>query len=156
MDISKASSKRIHCAWWLLRLTYGLLFIVAGADKFLNMITVWVKYVSPMTVQYIAIQPGMLMQGVGILEIVLGFMILTKFTRLGAHLAALWLLVIAANLISLGFPYDIAVRDIVMAVGACVLGCLTPVKKELCCSKTVCSIPGTPVTPPLTTPISHS
>lgn len=120
-----ASPSKVMHAWWLLKIVYGGLFIVAGADKFFNMITPWSKYVSPMVLQHVTIDPTMLMQGVGVFEVLLGVLILTCATRLGAHLAALWLLIVSANLLTMGYPYDVAVRDIVLAVGACVLGCLS-------------------------------
>lgn len=126
-----ASPSKVMHAWWLLKMVYGGLFVVAGADKFFNVITPWSKYVSPMVFQHVTIDPAMLIHGVGILEVLIGLMILTCATRLGAHLAALWLLVVAANLLTMGFPYDIAVRDIVLAVGACVLGCLSASKRDL-------------------------
>ena len=58
---------------------------------------------------------------VGVIEIVAGLAVLTAFTRLGAYVVALWLVLIAINLVVAGY-YDIAVRDLVMAVGAYTLG----------------------------------
>lgn len=127
MALSNGSCGKINCAWWLLKVTYGLLFIAAGVDKFFNVITVWSKYISPMVFVYVPVEQNMLITAVGICEIVIGLAILTKLTRLGAYLAALWLLVIAANLLSMGLGIfvDVAVRDIVMAMGALALAKLT-------------------------------
>jgi hypothetical protein len=47
--------------------------------------------------------------------------VLTAFTRMGAYIVMIWLALIAVNLIIAGY-YDIAVRDLVMAVGAYSLG----------------------------------
>ena len=64
-------------------------------------------------------------QLVGIIEVIIGLLIASRWTRLGAYSAATWLFLIVLNLLSLGTYYDIAVRDIVMAVGAIVLARLS-------------------------------
>lgn len=134
-NCTTTSTSKIMHSWWILKMAYGLLFVAAGADKFFNLITPWSKYISPVVLQYltpyVAIEAATLLMGVAIFEILVGLMILTCATRLGAHLAALWLLIVAANLITMGYPYDIAVRDIILAVGACVLGCLSASRRDV-------------------------
>jgi hypothetical protein len=66
---------------------------------------------------------------VGVIEIAVGFAILAGWTRLGAYVASAWLLGIAANLLLAGF-YDIAVRDVVMALAAFTLARLADVRQE--------------------------
>lgn len=122
------SAVKIFRLWCILRLTYGLLFVVAGADKFLNMVTNWSKYISPTALTYFPIDTTQFIMAVGIIEILIGLMILSKWTHVGAHLAMLWLLIITGNLLTMGFPYDVAVRDVVMAIGAFGLAYLTPVR----------------------------
>ena len=46
----------VAVCWWTLKITYGLLFIVAGADKFTNIIVHWQKYLSPLFAQQESIQ----------------------------------------------------------------------------------------------------
>jgi len=58
---------------------------------------------------------------VGVIEIIAGFVVLFVAPRLGAYVVALWLTLIAVAVILSGF-YDIAVRDLVMALGALTLG----------------------------------
>lgn len=130
MNGSSSVTPKIVRLWWLLRLTYGLLFVVAGADKFLNMVTNWSKYISPMVLINIPVPMDQLIMAVGILEIFIGLIILSRWTHFGAHLASLWLLVITGNLLTMGFPFDIAVRDVVMAIGAFALALLTKIKEE--------------------------
>lgn len=62
------------------------------------------------------------MQGVGIA-------ILTAWTRLGAYVASAWLILVAINLALAGY-FDVAVRDVVMAIGAFTLARLTEVREE--------------------------
>jgi uncharacterized membrane protein YphA (DoxX/SURF4 family) len=135
MAMSTEACCKIDCAWWVLKITYGLLFIAAGADKFFNMITIWSKYLSPLVLEHIPLEPHKLLMAVGIIEILIGLAILTHWTKIGAYLAMAWLLIISANLLSMGMGVyvDIAVRDIVMAMGALVLACLTKVKCMLVC-----------------------
>jgi hypothetical protein len=51
--------------------------------------------------------------------------ILIGYTRLGGYLAAAWLVCIALNLVSTGQYFDIAVRDVAMAIAAFTLARLT-------------------------------
>ena len=69
------------------------------------------------------------MYAVGIIEIAVGLMVLTRWTRLGAWIAAAWLVLIAVNLVTLGM-FDIAVRDLAMAVGAYTLARLAELRQE--------------------------
>lgn len=117
----------IHRCWWLLKLTYGLAAIVVGADKFFNYIVDWSQYVSPMIASRLpaTITMTQFCYVIGVIEIIVGLLILTKFTRIGAYIMVGWLLVIVINLLSMGKFYDIAARDVVMAAGALVLAWLT-------------------------------
>jgi hypothetical protein len=108
-----------------LRLTYGSVAFIAGADKFFNVLTQWDRYLSPMIADLLPIGGQALMGTVGLIEMAVGVAILTRWTRLGAHVAAAWLLLIAVNIALTGQWLDVAVRDVVMAVGAWTLGQLT-------------------------------
>lgn len=109
-----------------LRITFGLVPIVAGLDKFTNLLADWQGYLSPLAAKLLPIPAGVVMPIVGIVEIAVGVMILTRWTRLGSYLAAAWLTLIALNLLSMGI-FDVAVRDLVMAISAWSLGVLATV-----------------------------
>jgi hypothetical protein len=109
----------------VLRLTYGSVAFIAGADKFFNVLTQWDRYLSPMIADLLPVGGQALMGSVGLIEMAVGIAILTRWTRLGAHIAAAWLLLIAVNIALTGQWLDVAVRDVVMAVGAWTLGQLT-------------------------------
>jgi hypothetical protein len=66
---------------------------------------------------------------VGIIEIIAGLLVLTKLPRLGAYIVALWLVSIA-GVVAIGGFYDIAVRDLVMALGAYTTGELAALRGE--------------------------
>lgn len=112
-----------------LRLCYGLVPIVAGADKFTNLLTDWSQYLPGMVAKMLPFEPGVFMMIVGVIEIVAGIAVLTKLTRLGAYVVAVWLLLIAVNVALAGY-LDIAVRDIVMALGAYTLAGLAAYRGE--------------------------
>src|SRR3954468_8721157 len=95
-----------------LRLVYGLVPIVAGADKFFNLLTDWDKYLPASAAANLPVSPSVFMMIVGVIEIVAGLAVLTVLTRLGAYIVMLWLVLISVNLIMAGY-YDIAVRDLV-------------------------------------------
>jgi uncharacterized membrane protein YphA (DoxX/SURF4 family) len=101
-----------------LKLVFGLVPIVAGLDKFTDLLVQWDKYLAPPIAHLLPMTPRFFMHLVGIIEIVAGAgVLLTPWTRLFAWIVGLWLLGIALNLIVGGY-YDIAVRDIVMAISA--------------------------------------
>ena len=99
----------------ILKYTYGLVPIVAGADKFTNLLTDWKVYLRGVE-NMLPLAPATFMMIVGVIEIVAGLLVL-RFTRLGALVVSVWLVAIAVVLM-LGGWYDIAVRDLVMAIGA--------------------------------------
>src|SRR3954465_10194072 len=112
-----------------LRLTYGLVPIVAGLDKFTNLLVHWEKYLPNQIASLLPVTPATFMLVVGVIEIVAGLAVLTVLTRLGAYVVMAWLLLIAGNLVIGGY-YDFAGPDIVMAIGAFVLGQAAAVRGE--------------------------
>jgi uncharacterized membrane protein YphA (DoxX/SURF4 family) len=108
----------------ILRLTYGMVPIVAGADKFSDLLVNWDQYLAPQVANMLPFTPHTFMLIVGVIEIVAGLLVLLR-PRLGSIIVSLWLVCIALNLVLTGQYFDIAVRDIVMAVGAFSLFMLT-------------------------------
>ncbi len=111
-------------------LTYGLVPLLAGLDKFLNLLADWPKYLAPWMANLLPVSPQTFMYVVGIIEIAVGLMVLTRWTRLGAWIAAAWLVLIALNLVTMGL-FDIAVRDLAMAVGAYTLARLAELRQDV-------------------------
>lgn len=101
----------------LLKYTFGLMPIIAGLDKFTHILTDWTKYLSDGLVSIIPFEPSVFMMIVGVIEIVAGILVLTK-TKFGAYLVSAWLTCIALTLIFSWTYVDVAVRDLVMAIGA--------------------------------------
>src|SRR5262249_6265862 len=106
--------KRLNTSWFGLRYGIGLTAALARLDKFFNLLADWAHYVSPVAAHFLPFSIPMFMGIVGVIEIAVGFAILSGWTRLGAYAASAWLLAVAANL-ALGGFFDVAVRDVVMA-----------------------------------------
>lgn len=113
-----------------LKLAYGVVPIVAGADKFTNLLADWTKYLSPLSRKLIPVRPSTFMRAVGVIEIGAGALVLTKYARLGGYIVGAWLGAIAAQLLTDRRYRDIAVRDAVMALGAITLAKLTEATAE--------------------------
>jgi hypothetical protein len=101
----------------LLRLTFGLVPIVAGLDKFINLLTNWEHYLNPALAGMLPFSAHTFMLIVGVIEIIAGLIVLAKPT-IGGYIVAVWLSLIAITLLAGGNYLDVAVRDLVMAIGA--------------------------------------
>jgi hypothetical protein len=75
-------------------------------------------YLSPLAQRFLPFSATTFMHIVGIIEMVVGIAILTRWTRLGSYVAAVWLVAIAINLVTTGMFFDLAVRDLEIAIGA--------------------------------------
>ncbi|MBV6484392.1 MAG: hypothetical protein KFKLKKLM_00896 [Flavobacteriales bacterium] len=110
----------------ILKYTFGLVPIVAGLDKFTNILTDWSQYISEGFAGMLPFESTTFMMIVGVIEIIAGVLVLTK-TKIGAHVVSAWLVAIALTLIFSWTYVDVAVRDLVMAIGAFSLAKLTEV-----------------------------
>ena len=108
----------------LLRLTFGIVPIVAGADKFTNLLTNWSDYLGNNVKSMLPFDALVFMKIVGIIEIVAGIIVLIR-PLIGAYIVMIWLILIALELIFSGHYFDVAVRDLVMAISAYSLAQLT-------------------------------
>jgi len=110
-------SKKIKDIQLLLKFTYGLIPIVAGADKFSNLLTDWSHYLNPTLKAMLPFSDHTFMMGVGVIEIVAGILVFLNPQK-GAYLVCAWLVLIALSLLASGQYLDVAVRDLAMAIGA--------------------------------------
>lgn len=120
-------SSRIAFAASLIRYPFGAVIALAGLDKVLatNIITAWPQYVSQPIVAVVGQSGvGTFLILVGIVEVVVGTLMLWRYAALMGYVAAAWLVLIASNLVLLGY-FDIAIRDILLA-------CALVAMSELC------------------------
>jgi uncharacterized membrane protein YphA (DoxX/SURF4 family) len=116
MDTS-ISNQTFRQIFIILKYTYGLVPIVAGLDKFTNLLTDWEKYLHPGMASMLPFSPNVFMMIVGVIEILAGIIVLVR-PAIGGYIVAAWLTLIALTLLASGNYLDVAVRDLVMAIGA--------------------------------------
>ena len=101
----------------LLKFTFVIVPIVAGADKFANLLTDWERYLNPSLAELLPFSGAVFMMIVGIIEIIAGIIVWRK-PDIGGYIVAAWLTAIALTLLLGGQYLDVAVRDLVMAISA--------------------------------------
>jgi hypothetical protein len=106
-----------HQAYQILHLGFTVLPLLAGLDKFFEVLADWDRYLAPLFPQMLGLSPETFMAGVGIVEIVAGLVVFFK-PRLGGYLVMLWLWGIILNLLLIPGYYDIALRDFGLSLGA--------------------------------------
>lgn len=136
----KIFDHRLNVSWWALRIALGLMPIIAGLDKYFNKLADWGMYLSPYATKVVPVSTPAFMHIVGVVEIVAGVIVLSRWTRIGSYIVMLWLIAIAVNLVTTGMFLDLAVRDLEIAVGAFALSQLTTVREE-------CALAGQEIAP---------
>lgn len=111
-----------------LKFTFGIVPIVAGLDKFTNLLTNWADYLGN-NKNMIPFAPFTFMKLVGVIEIIAGIIVFVR-PLIGAYIVMAWLICIAVQLLIGGHYFDVAVRDLVMAVGAYTFAQLTKMQSE--------------------------
>jgi uncharacterized membrane protein YphA (DoxX/SURF4 family) len=135
------NEKRLDTIWWTLRIGLGVAPLLAGLDKFFNVLADWTTYLSPLAERVLPMSGSSFMRIVGVVEMIVGLAVLTRWTRLGAYAAMGWLVAVAVNLALAGM-LDIAVRDLEIAIGAFALARLTEMREEAAAISTPAHIPG--------------
>jgi uncharacterized membrane protein YphA (DoxX/SURF4 family) len=126
----ETTNKELHRIQLLLKLIYGIVPIVAGADKFTNLLARWKDYQPQALSQMLPFSATTFMMVVGVIEIVAGILVLVMPQK-GAYVVCAWLVLIAILLLSGGAHFDIAVRDLVMAAGAYTLARISGITNNL-------------------------
>lgn len=119
-------TKKVKDIQTLLKFTYGLIPIVAGADKFTDLLTNWEHYLNPSLKAMLPFDGHIFMMIVGVIEIVAGVLVFLNPQK-GAYLVCAWLVLIALSLLTSGNYFDVAVRDLAMAIGAFALAKLSTI-----------------------------
>jgi uncharacterized membrane protein YphA (DoxX/SURF4 family) len=116
---TRVTSSPSYQAYQALHVGFTIAPIIAGADKFVGFLTNWDKYLAPFVGNYVPAHTFML--AVGVIEIVAGLLV-AVMPRVGAYVVCAWLVGIIVNLLMLGSYYDVALRDLGLAIGAFALG----------------------------------
>jgi len=110
-------------AYRLLQAGFTVLPIAAGADKFFGVLANWDMYLAPPIAKLLPFSEHTFMLLSGGTEILAGLLV-AVMPRIGAFVVGAWLCGIVVNLLLAGNFYDVALRDIGLAVGAFALGLL--------------------------------
>ncbi len=118
------TSDKGYQAFRILQIAFIILPIVAGLDKFFNILVNWCMYVAPLISQMINHHDKGFMMIVGIIEIIVGIGVIFN-PRVFAYIIFIWLLAIIINLLLSGRYFDIALRDFGLALAALALAKLS-------------------------------
>ena len=88
----KIASSPAHQAFRILQFGFTVAPILAGLDKFFHLLTNWDLYLSPMAQRILGGLSHPFMLVVGVVEMIVGLLVITNWTRLGAYIASVWLL----------------------------------------------------------------
>ena len=111
-------------AYQILHIAYTVAPVVAGIDKFFHFLVNWDMYCAPMVPRMLGIPVHTFMLGVGVIEIIAAFLV-AIVPRIGGWIVGLWLCAIIVNLLSIPAYFDIALRDLGLALGAFALARLS-------------------------------
>lgn len=109
--------KAIDKAWVLLRITYGLYFLIIGIDKFSGFVTQSHERVSHITLSIVCMTLSKLLIFVGIVQIIIGLLFFTRWYLYAAYASLLLMILIIINLVCMGMHFDIAIHGFVIAMG---------------------------------------
>ncbi len=102
--------------------------VIAGLDKFTHLLTNWDQYLAPSIARLSPIGGHGLMLVVGGVEVAAGLLVAVR-PKIGGLVVAAWLVGIIFNLLLAGGFYDIALRDLGLALGAFALSRLATARE---------------------------
>jgi hypothetical protein len=121
--------QHLNAGWWALKIGLGVGPIITGIDKYFNKLADWSMYLSPIATKVLPVSATTFMHIIGVVEIAAGLIVLSRWTKVGSYIVMLWLLGIAVNLVTTGMFYDLAMRDVEIAIGAFALSQLTAMRE---------------------------
>lgn len=98
--------------------------IIAGADKFLHLLVNWDQYLPGFVNNMLGGHGHAFMYVVGVIEIVAGIGVFLM-PKIFSYVVMAWLLAIIVNLLLIPGYFDVALRDLGLAIGALALARLS-------------------------------
>lgn len=111
-------------AYRILHVGFTVAPIVAGLDKFFNLLVNWEQYLPPFVSNLLGGYGHEMMLAVGVIEIIAGLGVFFM-PRVFAYVVSAWLLLIIVNLLMIPGYYDVALRDFGLALAALALARLS-------------------------------
>ena len=111
-------------AFVILRTGFTVAPILAGLDKFFHVLVNWDQYLPAFVNNMLGGHGHEFMYVVGVIEIVAGIGVFLR-PKIFAYVVMLWLLAIIVNLLMIPGYFDVALRDLGLAIGALALARLS-------------------------------
>jgi hypothetical protein len=111
---------RARQAFRILHVGFVVAPILAGLDKFFEVLVDWDRYLAPVATDVLPVSGHSFMLAVGVIEIAAGVLVAFR-PRIGGYVVAVWLWAIILNLLVAGAYFDIALRDFGLSLAALAL-----------------------------------
>ena len=111
---------RARQAFRILHVGFVVAPILAGLDKFFEVLVDWDRYLAPVATDVLPVSGHSFMLAVGVIEIAAGVLVAFR-PRIGGYIVAVWLWAIILNLLVAGDYFDIALRDFGLSLAALAL-----------------------------------
>ena len=108
---------RARQAFRILHVGFVVAPILAGLDKFFDVLVDWDRYLAPVVTDVLPVSAHTIMMVVGVIEIAAGVLVALR-PRIGGYVVAVWLWAIIVNLLVLGDYFDVAPRDFGLSLAA--------------------------------------
>ena len=123
-ELDEATHSPSRQAFHILRFGFTVAPIVAGLDKFFHLLVNWDQYLPGVMNRLVGGHGHAFMNVVGVIEIAAGVGVALK-PRIFSYVVAAWLAGIILNLLMIPGYYDVALRDLGLALAALALGRLS-------------------------------
>ncbi|HSO53814.1 MAG TPA: hypothetical protein VL330_13920, partial [Actinomycetes bacterium] len=111
---------RARQAFRLLHVAFVVAPILAGLDKFFDVLVDWDRYLAPVATDVLPVSGHSFMLAVGVIEIAAGVLVAFR-PRIGGYVVAVWLWAIILNLLIAGDYFDVTLRDFGLSLAALAL-----------------------------------
>ena len=122
--VTRDTTRPSYQAYRILQIGFTVAPILAGFDKFFNLLVDWEKYLPSVVSNLVGGHAHSLMLVVGVIEVVAGIGVALK-PRIFSYVVAAWLWSIIVNLLLIPGYFDVALRDFGLSLGALALGRLS-------------------------------
>jgi hypothetical protein len=121
---TRDTTRPSYQAYRILQVGFTVAPILAGLDKFFNLLVDWDKYLPSAVNNLVGGHGHALMLVVGVIEVVAGVGVALR-PRIFSYVVAAWLWGIIINLLLIPGYFDVALRDFGLSLGALALGRLS-------------------------------
>jgi hypothetical protein len=126
----RENNNLIYQAFMVLQSGLVAVPLIAGMDKFVEILANWPQYLAPAIPQILGMTARTFMYFTGFVEIIVAIGV-ALYPRIFSYVLMGWFVAIIVNLLILGQYFDIVLRDFGLAVAAFALSRLSQLKEEV-------------------------